>query len=186
VKKRQPILAIRPWAERPLPDALRAMDWFESDDGHWVFQEGKPFADTVKRQTLGLRANLESKHADPLRGQVKSSLVGRGKTLAPGTEVTARDIEAILEAQGLGGRGLFCPATWSTSTGVGANAGKTRMWRRSPGLSYDGAEFLAEKLAVLVAVDNPFSEAIKSLAEDHSRTSSSVQRIGRRCKTSKT
>jgi hypothetical protein len=43
----QPALAVNPWAERPLPDALRLMKRFEADNGRWVVREGKQFADIV-------------------------------------------------------------------------------------------------------------------------------------------
>jgi hypothetical protein len=43
----QPALALNPWAERPLPAALCTINRFEADDGHWVFWEGKRFADIV-------------------------------------------------------------------------------------------------------------------------------------------
>ena len=46
-QKWQPVLAVNPWAERPLPDALRTMSRFESNNGHWGFHEGKQFADVV-------------------------------------------------------------------------------------------------------------------------------------------
>jgi len=45
--KWQPVLAINPWADHPLPDALREMERFEADDGKWVFRDGKRFADIV-------------------------------------------------------------------------------------------------------------------------------------------
>jgi hypothetical protein len=40
----EPLLAINPWAERPLPDALRKMNRFEADGDRWIFREGKRFA----------------------------------------------------------------------------------------------------------------------------------------------
>jgi hypothetical protein len=43
----QPALAVNPWAERPLPVALRSMNRFEADNGRWVFREGKRFADLI-------------------------------------------------------------------------------------------------------------------------------------------
>ena len=46
-EKWQPVLAVNPWAERPLPDALRTMDRFEEDNGRWVFHEGERFADII-------------------------------------------------------------------------------------------------------------------------------------------
>jgi hypothetical protein len=46
-EKWQPVLAVNPWAEKPLPDALREMSRFEADNGRWVFREGKRFSDIV-------------------------------------------------------------------------------------------------------------------------------------------
>lgn len=46
-RRRQPLLALNPWAERPLPEALRMIGRLEVDDGHWVFREGKLFADVI-------------------------------------------------------------------------------------------------------------------------------------------
>jgi kynurenine formamidase len=90
--------------------------------------------------------------------------MGRRKTLAPGSEVTARDIQAMLVAQGLGQRGILPGEVVYIHTGWG------EYWKdpdvekvyytMGPGLSYDGAEFLAEKLAVLVALDNPFTDPV--------------------------
>lgn len=46
-EKWQPVLAVNPWAEHPLPDALRTMNRFEADGDRWVFKEGKRFGDIV-------------------------------------------------------------------------------------------------------------------------------------------
>jgi hypothetical protein len=46
--KWQPVLAVNPWAERPLPHALRTMNRFEADNGRWAFREGKRFADIIQ------------------------------------------------------------------------------------------------------------------------------------------
>lgn len=46
-EKWQPILAVNPWAKRPLPDALREMNRFEADGDRWVFRDGKRFSDIV-------------------------------------------------------------------------------------------------------------------------------------------
>jgi len=43
----QPLLAINPWAEKPLPDGLRTMRRFQADNGHWVLKDGTAFADLV-------------------------------------------------------------------------------------------------------------------------------------------
>ena len=90
--------------------------------------------------------------------------MGSGKMLEPGTEVTPRDIDAMMEAQGLGSRGILPGDVIYIYTGWSDH------WRdpdvegiyytMGPGLSYDGAQYLAEKLAVLVALDNPFTDAV--------------------------
>ncbi len=46
-EKWQPVLAINPWAERPLPEALRTMRRFEADNGRWVFRKGERFSNVV-------------------------------------------------------------------------------------------------------------------------------------------
>jgi hypothetical protein len=46
-EKWQPVLAVNPWAERQLPDALRKLRRFEADNGRWVFHEGERFANVV-------------------------------------------------------------------------------------------------------------------------------------------
>ena len=43
----QPVLAVNPWAERQLPDALRKLRRFEVDNGCWMFREGERFANVV-------------------------------------------------------------------------------------------------------------------------------------------
>jgi kynurenine formamidase len=89
---------------------------------------------------------------------------GKGRTLGPGTEVTARDIEAMLEAQGLGKRGILPGDAVYIHTGWGEHWKDPDVakvyYAMGPGLSYDGAEFLAEKLVVLVAIDNPFTDPV--------------------------
>jgi hypothetical protein len=47
-ENRQPTLAINPWARHRLPDKLRALPRFESDNDLWVFREGEPFANILK------------------------------------------------------------------------------------------------------------------------------------------
>jgi hypothetical protein len=46
-EKWQPVLAVNPWAERQLPDALRTMRRFEADRGRWVLRDGEKFANVV-------------------------------------------------------------------------------------------------------------------------------------------
>jgi kynurenine formamidase len=90
--------------------------------------------------------------------------LGGGKTLAPGTEVTAKHIDEMLEVQGLSKRGIVA------GDAVYIYTGWSEHWKdpdidkvyytMGPGLAYDGAEYLAKKLAVLVALDNPFTDPV--------------------------
>jgi kynurenine formamidase len=92
--------------------------------------------------------------------------MGGGKILEAGAEVTARDLEAMLEAQGLGKRGILPGDVVYIHTGWGEHWKdpdvEKAYYTMGPGLSYDGAEFLAKKLAVLVALDNPFTDPVNA------------------------
>jgi kynurenine formamidase len=87
-----------------------------------------------------------------------------GDALAPGTMVTAADIAAMLEAQGLGWRGVLPGDVVLIHTGWGAlwddAEGAKRYYSMGPGLARDAAEMLAEKKVVLVALDNPFTDPV--------------------------
>jgi kynurenine formamidase len=90
--------------------------------------------------------------------------IGGGKTLKPGTEVTASDIEGMIKAQGLGERGILPGDVVYIHTGWGEHWKDPDVekvyYTMGPGLSYDGATFLADRLAVLVALDNPFTDPV--------------------------
>jgi hypothetical protein len=47
-ENRQPTLAINPWARYPLPDGLRKLGRFESDNDLWVYRDGERLADVLK------------------------------------------------------------------------------------------------------------------------------------------
>jgi kynurenine formamidase len=84
-----------------------------------------------------------------------------GKALAPGYAITKQDIETILSAQGLAGRGIKSGDAVFIHTGYGAvwvNSPST-YYTQGPGLSHEAAVFLASKKIVLVGLDNPFSDA---------------------------
>ena len=90
--------------------------------------------------------------------------LGKGKPLAPGRLVTKADIEAMLKAQGLGWRGLLAGDVVYIYTGWGDNwadpdKDKT-YYTMGPGLAIDAARYLREKAVVLVALDNPFTDAV--------------------------
>lgn len=92
------------------------------------------------------------------------SHMGKGAVLEPGTLVTKADIEAMLEQQGLGWRGILAGDVVYIYTGWGdrwADPDTDKSYyTMGPGLSADAAEYLAEKQIVLVALDNPFTDPV--------------------------
>ncbi len=90
--------------------------------------------------------------------------LGGGEAMKPGQVITAQDIEDMLAAQGLGERGLQPGDVLYIYTGWGDNwtdpdEAKT-YYTMGPGLSYDGAQYIEEKAIVLLALDNPFTDAV--------------------------
>ena len=90
--------------------------------------------------------------------------VGNGTALEPGTLVTAADIDTMLEAQGLKWRGILPGDVVYIYTGWGDNwqdpdSAKT-YYTKGPGLALDAAQYLAERKVVLIALDNPFTDAV--------------------------
>ena len=90
--------------------------------------------------------------------------MGKGKMLGAGVEVTPRDIEAMLKAQGLSKRGILPGDVIYIYTGWSDHwkdpDTEKVYYTMGPGLSYDAAQYLADKLAVLVALDNPFTDPV--------------------------
>lgn len=90
--------------------------------------------------------------------------LGGGDPLEPGTLVTAADIDAMLEAQGLGWRGILPGDVVYIYTGWSENwadpARSQRYYTMGPGLAEDAAKYLQERNVVLVALDNPFTDAV--------------------------
>ncbi len=90
--------------------------------------------------------------------------LGKGEPLLPGQLVTAADIGAMIEAQGLGWRGILPGDVVYIHTGWGDNwkdpDEAKRYYMMGPGLAEDGAKYLEERKVVLVALDNPFTDAV--------------------------
>ena len=94
------------------------------------------------------------------------SLLGGGRTLEAGRTIGAADIEAMLRAQGLAERGILPGDVLYIHTGWGEHwqdpdVDKT-YYTRGPGLGYDAAKYLEQKAVVLVALDNPFTDAVNA------------------------
>jgi kynurenine formamidase len=90
--------------------------------------------------------------------------LGKGKPMEAGALVSARDIEAMLKAQGLGKRGLQAGDVLYVYTGWGDHwkdpDTEKFYYTKGPGLSYDAAQLIERKKVVLVALDNPFTDPV--------------------------
>jgi len=90
--------------------------------------------------------------------------LGKGKPMEAGALVTAKDITAMLNAQGLGKRGLQPGDVLYVYTGWGDHwkdpDTEKFYYTKGPGLSYDAAKLLEDKKIVLVALDNPFTDPV--------------------------
>ena len=90
--------------------------------------------------------------------------VGGGKAMNAGEVVTAKHIEAMLEAQGLGSRGIMPGDAVLIYTGWSdrwADPDTEKVYyAMAPGLSYDAAQYLAERRAVVAGLDTPFVDAV--------------------------
>ena len=92
------------------------------------------------------------------------SHLGSGSALKPGQLITAKDIEAMIEAQGLGWRGILGGDVIYIYTGWGDGwadpVGKSGYYFQGPGLSIDAAKYLEDKAVVLISLDNPFTDPV--------------------------
>jgi kynurenine formamidase len=90
--------------------------------------------------------------------------LGKGKAMQPGEAVTAKDIEGMLKAQGLEGRGLLPGDVLYIYTGWGDNwkdpDTEKFYYTKGPGLAFDAAKYIEEKQVVLLALDNPFTDPV--------------------------
>lgn len=92
------------------------------------------------------------------------SYVGKGQALQAGQLVTAKDIEGMIQAQGLGWRGLLPGDVLYIYTGWEENwadpdPGKG-YYTKAPGLSYDAAKYLGEKAITALGLDAPFMDPV--------------------------
>ena len=94
------------------------------------------------------------------------AFLGRGKALAPGTIVTAADIEGMLRAQGLQERGILPGDVLYIHTGWSEHWQDPDVdkiyYTMGPGLAYDAARYIEQKAVVLIALDNPFTDAVNA------------------------
>ena len=88
------------------------------------------------------------------------SHLGNGEMLAAGQAITAADIEAMIEAQGLGWRGLMAGDVLYIYTGWSDIWETPEYYSKGPGLANDALAYIEEKQVVLVALDNPFTDPV--------------------------
>lgn len=86
--------------------------------------------------------------------------LGGGEVLAAGRQIQPADIDAMIEAQGLAWRGILPGDVVYIYTGWSDHWDEGFYYEGGPGLSYDSAVYLADKRIVLVALDNPFTDAV--------------------------
>ena len=86
--------------------------------------------------------------------------LGNGERLAAGQTITAADIEAMIEAQGLGWRGLMAGDVLYIYTGWSDIWETDEYYTKGPGLANDALAYIEEKQVVLVALDNPFTDPV--------------------------
>ncbi len=88
--------------------------------------------------------------------------LGGGQPMKDGAVITAKDIDAMIEAQGLGWRGILPGDVLYIYTGWSDNWSDPDTakvyYTMGPGLSYDAAKYIEKKGVVLVALDNPFTD----------------------------
>lgn len=87
-------------------------------------------------------------------------LLGAGKPMHAGQTIDPSDIEAMLHAQGLSWRGILPGDVLYIHTGWSDHWDEDFYYDGGPGLSYAAAKFLESKRIVLVALDNPFTDAV--------------------------
>ena len=150
-----------------LNSPLERSDPFPADT---VKYYGGQSQSAVKPDPQGVLAKLGIDKAAPIVTTAvlldAQRFIGNGKPLEAGYAVTVSDIELMLAKEGLSDRGILPGDVLYIHTGWGAR------WRdpdvekvyytQGPGLSYEAAR-LAEKLGVvLVALDNPFTDAVRA------------------------
>jgi len=90
--------------------------------------------------------------------------VGGGQAMKAGEVVTARHIEQMLVAQGLGERGILAGDVVLIYTGWSDHYRdpdtEKVYYSAAPGLSYDAAEYLGERRVVAAGLDTPFVDPI--------------------------
>ena len=88
--------------------------------------------------------------------------LGGGQPMKDGAVITAKDIDAMIKAQGLDWRGILPGDVLYIYTGWSDNWSDPDMakvyYSMGPGLSFDAAKYIQKKGVTLLALDNPFTD----------------------------
>lgn len=129
--------------------------------GGWRQSDVKPTADAMLSK-LGIE-NVPPILTTAVLLDAKA-LMGGGAILEPGAVISVADIEDMLSRQGLARRGILPGDVVYIHTGWGerwADPDVNRhYYTEGPGLAYDAARYIAEKAVAVVALDNPFTDAV--------------------------
>lgn len=124
----------------------------------------------VKPDPQGMLAKLGIDKAPPIITTAvlldAERFIGNGKPLEAGYAVTAKDIDLMLSEEGLSQRGILPGDVLYIHTGWGVRWKDPDVekvyYTQGPGLAYDAAHLAQEKGVVLVALDNPFTDAVRA------------------------
>ena len=90
--------------------------------------------------------------------------VGKGQAMKAGELVTADHIRGMLKAQGLASRGILPGDVVYINTGWGElwsdPDNEKQYYANAPGISYDAAQYLAERKIVVIGLDTPFIDPV--------------------------
>lgn len=134
---------------------------FPSDGAHYYGgynqSDVKPSADSPL-----LKLGIE--HAPPIVTSAvlldARTYLGNGEVLAAGRAITAADIQSMLEAEGLGWRGLLPGDVLYIYTGWSDIWESPEYYTKGPGIAYDALKYIEDKEVVLLALDNPFTDPV--------------------------
>ena len=140
---------------------------FPVDD---VFYYGGLTQRDVKPTPDGVVAKLGIHNVPPIITSAvlldAKAYLGNGEVLKAGTVIGIDAIREMMKRQGLAERGLLPGDVLYIHTGWGENwqdpEPAPHYYTEGPGLGYDAAEYIAEQAIVVIALDNPFTDAVNS------------------------
>jgi kynurenine formamidase len=127
--------------------------------GGYTQQDVKPSSDSPL-----LKLGIDKVPAIVTSAVLFDAKVYKKESMKAGELVTAKDLEAMLKAQGLSRRGVLPGDVVYVRTGWGdywrdPDTEKT-YYTKAPGLSYDAARYIGERRIVAVALDTPFVDPV--------------------------